>query len=129
MGQLIDCKHPLFYDFPTEFHTNWQWWAMATRRAVLLPKGVDAIVAELDSYQTLRPMAQIFECRCGGGKLFFSSLGLKDLLQYPECKALLACIYRYLDSQEFHPVQEVAPDEVHKIMNCGTLPVSSPHVS
>ena len=25
MGQLIDTAHPVFEDFPTQFHTNWQW--------------------------------------------------------------------------------------------------------
>ncbi len=129
MGQLIDSGHPLFRDFPTEFHTNWQWWAMATRRAVILPKGMKAIVAELDSYATLRPMAQLFECRVGGGKLFFSSLGLKDLLQYPECQVLLSCIYRYLASDEFDPGQQVEKEVIAGLTSRGTLVGSSPHVS
>ena len=26
LGILCDPKHPVFSDFPTEFHSNWQWW-------------------------------------------------------------------------------------------------------
>lgn len=37
MGQLIDAAHPLFTDFPTDAHTDWQWWPMANQRALILP--------------------------------------------------------------------------------------------
>jgi len=107
MGQLIDTAHPIFREFPTEFHTNWQWWPMASRRAVILPKPWRAIITEMDSYAYLRPMAQLFECRCGKGKLLFSSMGLQDLQVYPEARALLDSIYRYLASEEFLPEQEI----------------------
>ena len=116
MGQLIDSAHPLFADFPTESHTNWQWWPMASRRAVILPKRIPAIITEMDSYAYLRPMAQLFECRCGGGKLLFSSLGLQDLQQYPEARALLSSIYRYLGSEEFAPEQELDVETVASLV-------------
>ena len=116
MGQLIDEKHPLFKDFPTEFHTNWQWWPMAVQRAVILPKQYETIVTELDSYAFLRPMAQLLECRCLNGRLLFSSMGLQDLQQYPEAGALLRAIYRYLVSEDFAPGQELAPEVLEQLV-------------
>lgn len=116
MGQLIDDKHPLFRAFPTEFHTNWQWWPMAVQRAVILPKRYDAIITEMDSYAFLRPMAQLLECRCGKGKIFFSTMGLQNLQQYPECRAFLHAIYCYLESEEFTPKQEIAPEVFEKLV-------------
>ena len=116
MGQLIAEKHPLFRSFPTEFHTNWQWWAMAGQRAVILPERMETIVAELDSYAYLRPMAQLFECRCRNGRLLFSSLGLQNLQQYPECRALQNSIYIYLASEEFRPAQTVAPERIAELV-------------
>ena len=116
MGQLINAAHPLFRDFPTEFHTNWQWWPMATQRAVILPKQYEAIVAVMDSYAYLRPMAQLMECRCGNGKLLFSSMGLQDLQMYPEARALLDAVYRYMDSEEFAPEQEIGLDVWEKLV-------------
>lgn len=116
MGQLIDERHPLFQDFPTEFHTNWQWWPMASQRAVILPKQYEAIVTEMDSYAYLRPMAQLLECKCGKGKLLFSTFGLQDLQQYTEARALLHSIYRYLASEEFNPKQEIAPEVMEKLV-------------
>lgn len=29
MGLLMDPEHPVFDGFPTEYHSNYQWWAMA----------------------------------------------------------------------------------------------------
>ncbi len=111
MGQLIDAAHPIFGGFPTQSHTNWQWWAMATQRAVILPRPMECIIAEMDSYAYLRPMAQLVEFRCGGGKVLLSSMGLQDLQQYPEARALLASVYAYLASEEFAPKQELEPEE------------------
>lgn len=116
MGQLIDEKHPLFEEFPTSFHTDWQWWPMAVRRAVILPRRMRCIVEELDSYATLRPMAQLLECRCGGGRLLLSSLGLHQLQQYPEARALQSSIYRYLASPAFDPHQELTVEEVRELV-------------
>lgn len=107
MGQLIDDDHPLFRYFPTESHTNWQWWPMANRRAFVLPKQVNAIVREMDSYAYLRPMAKLFEGSCFEGRILVSSMGLQDLQQYPEARALQNAIYRYLASETFAPMQEL----------------------
>ena len=71
---------------------------------------------EMDSFAYFRPMAQLLECRCGNGKLMFSSMGLQDLQQYPEARALLAAIYRYLDSEEFAPEQEIEAEVIRKLV-------------
>lgn len=110
MGQLIDSEHPLFRRFPTEAHTDWQWWPMAVQRAVILPERIRAIITEMDSYAYLRPMAKLFECRCGGGRLLFSSMGLHHLQQYPEARALQQAIYTYMDSDLFQPEQTLSLD-------------------
>lgn len=116
MGQLIDDKHPLFKNFPTEYHTNWQWWIMASQRAIILPRDMECIITEMDSYAFLRPMAQLIECRCGKGKLLISSMGLHNLQQYPESRALLNEIYKYMISEDFDPKQEMKFDEVQKMV-------------
>ena len=108
MGLLIDGNHPLFCTFPTQSHTNWQWWPMACQRAVELPRDIRPIVTQLDTFARLRHMGMLFECRCGGGRLLFSSMDLNSLNQYPEARALQRAIYRYLDSPDFCPGQELS---------------------
>ncbi len=116
MGQFIDAAHPIFQDFPTEFYSNWQWWPMAVQRAVILPKRLDAIITEMDSYAFLRPMAKLFECRCGNGKLLFSTLNLQNLQQYPEARALQHSIYRYLASAAFEPEQKIGVEVIRELV-------------
>ena len=116
MGQYIDTTHPIFNKFPTEFHTNWQWWIMANQRAFILPKEIKSIITEMDSYAYMRNMGQLFECRCGNGKLMVSSLGLQNLKQYPEARALLASVYEYMASTEFEPEQEVDMKDIKKLV-------------
>ena len=116
MGQMIDASHPIFAHFPTDMYTDWQWWPMASQRAAILPENYEAIITELDSYAYLRPMAQMLECRCGGGKLLFSTLGLQDLQQYPEARALQQAIYRYLASDDFAPTQEIGLDVIRRLV-------------
>ena len=112
MGQLIDVAHPIFEKFPTEFHTNWQWWPMAVSRAVILPRQMKAIITELDSYAYLRPMAQLLEVKVGEGKLMLSTMGLHQSQQYPEVRALLEAVYAYMDSDVFMPEQEMTVEEL-----------------
>ena len=80
---------------------------MACRRAVLLPRRMKTIVAEMDSCALLRPMAQLFECRCGKGRLMVSSLGLHQGEQAPNVRALQKAIYDYMASDLFHPEEEL----------------------
>ncbi|MCR5556947.1 MAG: hypothetical protein K6F75_05230 [Butyrivibrio sp.] len=115
MGQLIDSKHPIFEDFPTEGYTNYQWWPMATQRALILPEYMDTIITEMDCYAYLRPMTQLMEVKCGGGKLMISSIGLQNLQQYPEARALLRSIYRYMASDKFEPTTEMSVKEVEEL--------------
>ena len=112
MGQYIDTQHPVFASFPTQKHTNWQWWCMATQRAVILPRAYRAIVTEMDSYAYLRPMAQLIEWRCGKGKVLLSTFGLHNLQQYPEARALQDSIYRYLASGQCEPEQTITIEEL-----------------
>jgi len=119
MGLLIDAAHPVFEHFPTDTHTDWQWWPMASQRAVILPQALrdlKPIVAVMDSYAYLRPMAQLLECRCAGGRLLLSTLGLHNLQRYPEARALLGAIYRYMTSSEFDPKMEVSPECMAKMV-------------
>ena len=116
MGQLIEKDHPLFAHFPTEDFTDFQWWPMANSRALILPGEWQAIVTVQDSYARLRPMAQLLECRCGGGRLLLSSMGLQDLQQYPEARALLRAVYRYMASDAFSPRQEISVEEIQSLV-------------
>ena len=116
MGQLIDTEHPIFKEFPTDFHTDWQWWIMATKRAVILPHPMKTIITEMDSYAFLRPMAQLIEFRCLKGKVLLSTMELHTSQQYPEVRALQASIYTYLSGENFEPAEEITEEELSMLV-------------
>lgn len=116
MGQLIDTEHPIFRNFPTDFHTDWQWWIVATKRAVVLPRPMKTIITEMDSYAFLRPMAQMIEFRCLKGKVLLSTMELHKSQQYPEVRALQASIYTYLSGENFEPAEEITEEELSMLV-------------
>ncbi len=112
MSLLIDAGHPALQDFPTETHSNWQWWAMSNGLGVIVPAGLRSIITLMDCYAYLRPMTCLFEARVGGGRLLFSSMGLLENTQYPEVRALLNSLYVYMDSDRFDPEQTVSVETI-----------------
>lgn len=112
MGLLIDEVHPLFKDFPTSFHSDYQWFVPSSQRALILPDGVKSIVTVLDSYAYLRNMGLILEFNCKKGRVFISTIDLHEQ-NCPECKALLSSIYRYLASDDFRPSQNISYEKLN----------------
>ena len=53
-GMLCNARHPLLAGFPTEFHTNWQWYDLLKRsRAMILdgtPGGFHPVVQMIDNF-------------------------------------------------------------------------------
>jgi hypothetical protein len=75
-----------------------------------------SIVAEMDCYVRLRPMAQLLEVKAYNGRMIMSSMGLHDLREHPEARALLTAIYKYMDSDAFAPEEIISEEELRKII-------------
>ena len=114
MGFLIEKNHPVFRGFPTGAHTDYQWRGLAGAWAVALPDGAESAVTLMDSYAYLRTLSCLFFCRCGGGRLAVSTLGLHSV-PTPEANALLASLYAYMASPDFSPGGEVAPETIRAL--------------
>lgn len=108
MGCLLDPAHPVFSEFPTESHSNWQWWPMSKGRALIIPDEIEPLITVMDCYARLRKLAFLFECNVGNGKLMVSSMGLLEHQEYPEVRALTNSIISYMNSEEFAPKQNVS---------------------
>lgn len=112
LGVLCDPKHPALADFPTEFHSNWQWWdAMSHSQAMILDDfgpALKPIVRVIDDWFTNRNLGLIFEAKVGQGKLLVSSIDLMtNLDKRPEARQLLYSLKKYAASGVFLPQQEV----------------------
>jgi len=117
LGILCNPKHPALADFPTEYHSNYQWWdAMSHSNAILLssfPAEIKPIVRVIDDWVTNRPLALIFEAKVGQGKLLISGIDLtQDLDKRPEARQLLFSLKKYMAGEKFAPKVEINPDKI-----------------
>jgi hypothetical protein len=117
LGILCDPKHPAFEYFPTEYHSNWQWWdAMSHSNAISLEgfsTTPDPIVRVIDDWVTNRNLALIFEAKVGKGKLLFSGIDLQsNLEERPEARQLLYSLKNYMSGDQFEPKTKLPVDEI-----------------
>ncbi|MNX43315.1 Beta-galactosidase [compost metagenome] len=112
LGFLCDPKHPAFSEFPTDDHSDMQWWEIVNKAQVMnledFPSGFRPIVQPIDTWFLNRRLALIFEAKVGKGKLIVSSANLgpgKD--ESPAAKQLFFSLQRYMQSDKFGPRSEI----------------------
>jgi len=108
MGIVCNPKHQIFTNFPTEFHSNWQWWDIAMNAFAMdissLPKELTPLVQVIDSYTVNTKLAYLWECRVGNGKLMVSTINFTDNLENrPASKRLKSSVLNYMNSNQFNP--------------------------
>jgi len=108
LGILCDPKHPALAQFPTEFHSNWQWWDLVTKSRFMIlddfPTGLRPIVQVIDDWNTNRRLSLVFEAKVGKGKLLVTGIDLKsNLNRRPVAKQMLRSLLKYMDSNAFAP--------------------------
>ncbi len=120
LGLLIDSKHPIFRNFPTEFYSEPQWWSLVESCDTTILDGeeyacIKPIVHTIDNFERCHKLGMIFECRVGSGRLFVLNAKADKLTDCPEAAALLGCICDYIRSDEFSPEAELSIDSLKKL--------------
>ena len=108
LGILCDPQNPALADFPTDYHSNWQWWYLISRAGAMilddLPEDLRPTVQVIDDWVTNRQLALVFEAKLGAGKLIVCSFDLTNgLEQNPVARQMLSSLLRYMDSRHFKP--------------------------
>lgn len=120
LGILCNPRHPALRDFPTAYHSNWQWQdavrhASAIRLDLVAP-GLQPIVRVIDDWVTAQSLGLVFECRVGQGKLLFSSIDLvSDAATRPEARQLRTSLEQYMASPHFRPATPVASERIAEL--------------
>lgn len=116
LGLLMDPDHPVFAQFPTEFHTDWQWFAMVKQSHPLildrLSDSYTPIVQVIDNVERNHKLGLIQEFKVGTGKLLICMTDLDSLCAYPEARQLYRSIIGYMASSHFTPQTALTPDEL-----------------
>lgn len=119
MGLLVSPTHPALAHFPTEMHSNWQWWNLVKRSRVMnidSIRGAYPIVEDVDNFTNNRRLCSVFEARCGQGKLVVSSMDvLSDSEGKPEVKQMLYSLLCYMTSSDFNPTGSMSLEELSSL--------------
>lgn len=121
LGVLVNPSHPALADFPTSYHSDYQWWdAMTNSSVVKLAKvapQAQPIVRVIDDWFTNRPLGLIFEVKTGGGKLLVSGVDFwNDMENRPEARQLLKSLTDYMASPAFNPAAEAETEKIASIV-------------
>jgi len=120
LGVLVDPRHPALADFPTEGHSDWQWWYLVSRAGAMildgLPQTLRPTVQVIDDWVTNRRLGLVFEARVGKGRLLVSSIDLeRDLEVNPVVRQLRYSLLRYAASDRFAPAVELTAGAVREL--------------
>jgi hypothetical protein len=122
LGVLCNPNHPALADFPTEYHSNYQWWdAMSHSGAIKLksfPAEIKPIVRVVDDWVTNRPLALVFEAKVGKGRILISGIDLtNDMDKRPEAQQLLFSLKKYMAGEKFVPKVELQLENIKALTN------------
>lgn len=120
LGILCNPEHPALSQFPTRYHSDFQWQdAMSHCQAIplmKLGKDIQPIVRIIDDWFTARPLGMIVEMQVGKGKLLLCSADLlTDADQRPEARQLQNSLLHYMKSELFNPEQAVSVDVIESL--------------
>lgn len=118
LGILTNPEHPIFKGFPTEMHTNWQWFPVIKESHPLVldnfAKDYRPIVQVIDNIERNHKLGLVMEWKVGAGKLLVCMSDLEKAAQYPEGKAFYQSVLNYMRSADFNPSAEITVDELKK---------------
>lgn len=117
-GILVNPYHPLFRQFPTDYHSDLQWWELLNRAQVMqftdFPTGFQPLVQSIDTWFISRKAGMLFEAKVLNGKLMMTSMDLStDLDERIVARQMRKAILDYMNSDSFRPQYEVSPGQIN----------------
>ena len=122
LGILCDPDHPALAAFPTECHSNWQWWYIVTRAGAMIlddfSPGLEPIVQVIDDWFTARKLGLLFEAEFRSGKLLVCSVDLRqDADKNPVARQMLHSLLQYMDSDHFSPSESLNEKQIQSLIS------------
>jgi hypothetical protein len=121
LGILCDPSHPALNYFPSEFHSNWQWWDVVRHsKPVVLDFTSTAfrpLVQMIPDWNNPKKIGLLFEAKVGKGSLLFSAIDLRDQMnERPVARQLLYSLEKYVNSTAFKPAAALSIDQLNQIL-------------
>lgn len=117
LGALIDNKHPIFTDFPTDNYLNWNWRDICKGGSGFILSDdwgvIKPLVQPINDFHTSLKLATIVEASLGDGRIVISGYNLVDELDNRKAtKRLYQSIVNYMNSDMFSPVYEITESQI-----------------
>ena len=121
LGILTNPIHPLFNDFPTDSHSNWQWFSILKQSYPLIldkmPAGYRPIVQVIDNIERNHKLGLLFELAINDGKLLVCMADLEAVKDKPEVRQLYSSMLQYMASDEFNPEIFLSSESLLNFLN------------
>lgn len=120
LGTLCDPAHPALAAFPTDMHSNWQWWELleGTNAFILdgTPLSFRPLIQVIDDFHRNHRLGLVLEAQVGKGKLLATPLPLAGCLAgKPVSRQLLYSLLRYAGSRDFNPSQSLSVETMREL--------------
>ena len=107
-GIYINNEHPIFSDFPTDDHSDLQWWELVNKAQVMqftdFPSDFQPLVQSIDTWFVSRKIGMLFECNIGKGRLVMTTMDIQNNLDNRiVARQMRESIINYMQSEKFHP--------------------------
>ncbi len=120
LGFLCDPRSPALAAFPTDFHSNWQWWHLLKNSRPIqfddTPDDFRPIVQVIDNFVRNSKLGLIAETKFGKGKLLICAIDLLGHQDKPEARQLLHSLLQYAGSENFNPKSEIETELLNKLI-------------
>lgn len=121
LGILCNPQHPAFRYFPTEYHSNWQWWELIQNAGAMrtehFPAGFTSIVQPIHTWFDNYKLSMIFEARVLKGRIIVvSSDIITEDLNKLVARQLRYSLLKYMSGEEFAPANSLEMNHIRDLL-------------
>ncbi len=115
-GIFVENQHSIFELFPTDYHSDMQWWELVNKAQVMqftdFPRDFQPLVQSIDTWFVSRKIGMLFEAHVGNGRLVMTTMDLTSNLDTRiVARQMRYSILNYMLSDKFQPQWTI--DEWH----------------
>lgn len=116
-GLYIEQAHPAFDGFPTDYHSDLQWWELVNKAQVMqftdFPADFQPLVQSIDTWFVSRKIGMLFEANVGKGKLMMTTMDITNNLDNRlVAKQMRKSILEYMSSDKFQPQWTIEKERI-----------------
>ena len=129
-GILVENTHSIFDLFPTDYHSDLQWWELVNKAQVMqfsdFPNDFQPLIQSIDTWFLSRKIGMLFEANVLGGQLVMTTMDItNNLEQRHAARQMRVSILHYMNSEQFHPSFSIDPQRISDLYTKVAPPVNS----